>query len=117
MKTALDSILTRAIALITAETQALRGEQPLAQVAFAERKNMIYFELARIEGAIAGSHLDAAAIAKFKRLRALLAENRDLLEVHLAAAKDIAALFSELIRSAESDGTYSVPLATRRRMS
>jgi hypothetical protein len=115
MKTVLDSILARAIALIDKETQALRGEQPLVEAAFAERKNMIYFELAKIEGVIAGSKLDETAIAKLKQLRGLLAENRDLLEVHLAAAKDIAALFCEFIRSAESDGTYSVPLATRRR--
>ena len=117
MKTVLDSILARAISLINAETQALRGEQLPVQSTFAERKNMIYFELAKIEDAIADRKLDETAIAKLKLLRGLLAENRDLLEVHLAAAKDIAALFSEFIRSAESDGTYSVPLATRRRTS
>jgi hypothetical protein len=115
MKTALESILTRAIALIDEETRALRGAYGSGQPTFAERKNMIYFELARVESAIAATEPDAAAVAQLKHLRGLLAENRDLLEVHMAAAKDIAALFSELIRSAESDGTYSVPFATRRR--
>lgn len=100
-------ILGRAIALIEEETAGLRAGHALDHQAYAARKSMLLLELERLGRTLAAAGSDAAVQRQLALLRARLEENRALLDVHIAAARDIVAMLAELMRAAESDGTYS----------
>jgi hypothetical protein len=111
----LGSILSRAIALVAEETLSLQNGAAVDDAGFAARKSMILYELQKLEGAPAAASSDAETVAQLKQLRTLLGENRAALAAHIAAANAITAVFAELSRAADSDGTYSVSMASRRR--
>jgi hypothetical protein len=111
----LGCILSRAIALVAGETLSLQSGAPADETGFAGRKSMILFELLKLEGAFAAVPPDAETVAQLNQLRRLLGENRAALATHIAAANAIAAMFADSRRAADSDGTYSVSMASRRR--
>jgi hypothetical protein len=50
---------------------------------------------------------DAQVAKEIQKLRQRLERNRAVLEMHLEAAREVAAIIMKAIREAESDGTYS----------
>ncbi len=117
MNTALCAILNRAIALVDAESAALRRAEPADHMAIATHKTMILFELSKLVSALPRASLDQKALRRIEQLRAKLSVNRSLLEVHIAAASEIVGILTAISRAADSDGTYSMPFATGRRPS
>lgn len=72
-----------------------------------ERKTRALFDLDR---AIKGLHLDEVndeAWDRVRNLRDQLEENRQLLLIHLNAAREISALIERVMAESDSDGTYN----------
>ncbi len=111
----LASALVRLSALLDEETAALQENRKVDHNAFASRKDMIAFELgamARMASVIAP---DEDLRLAFQDLSGKLDQNRRLLQTHIGASRHIAKMLSDVMRAAESDGTYSVPVAQRAR--
>ncbi|MCK0207932.1 hypothetical protein MWN33_07780 [Starkeya koreensis] len=109
----LEGVLDRLEETLTLETDALRNRHLLDFEEISRRKSRSLLELSRAVRTLPGT-LEGALLARLARLRATLTANRDLLELHLAAAQEVAAILGEALRAAESDGTYSAALGTRR---
>lgn len=92
--------------LLDRETHALRNCAPIDFEDFNLRKSHALLELSRASRSAAP--LTSKAIgARLVALQAKLTENSLLLEQHLAAMREIAAIMVRTIEIAESDGTYS----------
>lgn len=117
MTTALGAIFSRAIGLIEEENAALARAEPADHMAIATQKNMILFELGKLERTLPRAGLDRDALHQLALLRSKLAVNRSLLDVHIAAANEIVRILSAINRAAESDGTYSIPFAVQGKLS
>jgi hypothetical protein len=100
--------------LLGRETQALRNCAPIDFEDFNLRKSHALLELSRASRS--ATPVTSTAIgARLIELQEKLAENGLLLEQHLAAMREIAAIMVRTIEMAESDGTYSSRLSLERR--
>ena len=103
---------TRLKTLLVSESQALRDGGATDLAANADSKARILLELTQwrnIADETALSGEDAS------HLLALLNENAQLLERHMAAANRIAATLAQHLRDADSDGTYGAGYGQRRK--
>jgi hypothetical protein len=92
---------------LDAETAALRERKAVDLGEFNKRKSAALLELTRSMRGVEPAELGAAVLEKVRALRAKLEENRAVLALHLRAAREVADLVAEAMRSAESDGTYA----------
>ena len=104
------SSLNRLEATLDAETTALTVHDLRDQDEFNRRKSQSLVEFARLGRAVDAANLSAAEIDGLERVRAKLRRNHELLGIHLRAMQEVSDIVATMIRSAESDGTYSAAL-------
>ncbi|WGD28568.1 hypothetical protein AncyloWKF20_12165 [Ancylobacter sp. WKF20] len=110
--TLLLGLLDRLEDAIEQESEALRHRLPLDFDEMNRRKSRSLLELSRAARALPAA-LDGSALERLANLRGKLLRNQELLALHLAAAQEVASILGTALRDAESDGTYSISLATR----
>lgn len=96
--------LRELVQVIEEENRCLRDGVRASHAAFANRKLMLLRDLTaaiRSPGGLA--EMKAAGTD----IRPLLDRNAKLLELHMSAVRDVAAIIVDSIAQAESDGTYS----------
>ncbi len=101
------SIIDRLDQVVQQETQALDKNGVADLGAFTRRKSQILLEITRLTRLMNGRARDARLDERLGRLKVNLAHNRDTLETHLRAARQLSELIADASRDAESDGTYS----------
>ncbi|MCK5931922.1 MAG: flagellar protein FlgN [Fulvimarina manganoxydans] len=106
MQTALTNAVDRLDAILVTETEALRSHQAIDLSEISGRKNQSLLELTRLTRGMSLDSLDRELMAKLAGLKERLHENQKALETQLHASRDIAAILSQSIKEAESDGTY-----------
>jgi hypothetical protein len=104
--------LDRLEAIIDVEIDALEHQKPLDLPEINRLKSQVLLQLTRISRALSGEGFDAALTARFALLRAKLERGQELLQIHLAAAQEVASILAHALREAESDGTYSASVIT-----
>ena len=95
------------------ETEMLRHHQPIALHDFNHEKSHALLELNRTLTAIRALDPHAfeyAAKEPLARLRLKLEGNLAILQTHLTAVSEIAAIIARTIQDHESDGTYTTML-------
>jgi hypothetical protein len=102
--------VARLRSVLEAETAALREGKPLDLLANSDTKARILLELTRKREPDEESLLTGSDV---QELLAVLAENAQMLERHMAAVNQVAETIASAIRAEDSDGTYS-PAAGRR---
>jgi predicted alpha/beta-fold hydrolase len=107
-----DGVLMRARALIDEESAALHEGLALDCAAMVARKNMIAFELNKMASDFGMVDIEPGVKRQLGELKASLAANQKLLQVHISAAREVAQTLAEFVRIAESDGTYTVDRTT-----
>lgn len=109
----LEGVLDRLEATVELESQALTERRTVDFEEINRRKSRSLLELSRAVRALP-DRVDGPLGTRLARLRAALLRNHDLLKIHLGAAQEVAAILDDALREAESDGTYSASLGTRR---
>lgn len=79
----------------------------------SRRKSRALLELTRIARAVPPAAIEPPARLGIGRLREKLLRNRDLLQIHISAVREVADLLARVIAETESDGTYSARPAAR----
>src|SRR5262245_17845859 len=103
----LDRVIERLEEVVEQETAALRGRTAVDLKDFNIRKSQGLLELNRaLRGLDASPAGDKTLEARLAGLRAKLDANRAVLDVHLAAVREVATALADAIRDADSDGTY-----------
>src|SRR4029453_16882340 len=105
----LDRVIERLEEVVEQETAALRSRTVIDLKDFNNRKSQGLLELNRALRSLDGPP-KKAVLARLAGLRAKLDVNRAVLEMHLAAVREVATVLADAIRDAESDGTYSPTL-------
>jgi hypothetical protein len=106
----LDRVIERLEEVVEQETAALRSRRAIDLKDFNNRKSQGLLELNRALRGLDGPPKDKGVLARLAGLRAKLDVNRAVLEMHLAAVREVATVLADAIRDAESDGTYSPTL-------
>ena len=99
--------VSRLEAVVEAETDLLRRNQPVKLDDFNHRKSRGLLELNRVIKGIDVRLLGEDGRARLETLRLKLEGNIGVLKMHLAAVREVAGLISTAIEEAESDGTYA----------
>jgi hypothetical protein len=104
--------LERLEAVIDAETSALQQNRPVDLADFNHKKRHGLLELSRTMRLL---DQDAREVAQpsLHRLRDKVEKNLSILEVHIKAVHEVAAIIANAIQEHESDGTYSRWLASQ----
>lgn len=112
---ALVAAISKAHAVVEAETRALRDQASLDLRAFEHRKSQALLELTRASRGLLPAGVESLrgtpVAEELGRLREALDANMALLAKHLDAVREIAEVISRAMLEAESDGTYSERLA------
>jgi hypothetical protein len=103
----------RAEQIVREETELLRSSSSTDLLQFTYRKSQCLLELTRARAEFSDHVVTSELAVRFDSLRNSLAENADLLRVHMEAAREVAEAIADVMRIEMSDGTYSQPLATR----
>lgn len=93
--------------ILDEETAALRGHAPIDLKASNDRKSLGLIELNRVLRLIERETPEPSTLQILQRLNGKLDANRHVLKLHLEAVREVAAIISQTIREADSDGTYS----------
>jgi len=104
---ALERCVARLEEVVDLETAALKGRRAVDLREFNNRKSQGLLDLSRCLRLFQGVAPSKSALARLAGLRVKLDLNRDVLKLHLEAVREVAAVLSDAIRDAESDGTYS----------
>lgn len=91
------------------ETRALRDRTEADMGDLNRRKSEGLLELSRIGRSLDRAQLDEATLVVLRNLRGALAENREVLALHLAAMEELGREMTAAISDEASDGTYSRP--------
>jgi hypothetical protein len=97
--------------IIEEETIALQTGQKIDFGDFSTRKSRGMLEFVRLMRAQLHLGVEAEVTAEIKKLRGKLERNRDVLEMHYEAVREVAEIIVRAIRETESDGTYSARTA------
>ena len=90
------------------ETAALQNRAGVDLKEFNDRKSQGLLELTRAMRHVEGTNPpDQAVIARLAGLRAKLEINSAALKMHLEAVREVSTALADVMRNAESDGTYS----------
>lgn len=104
----IEGIVVRTMQLLNEEVAALRSYGNADYADFTARKNMISFQLESLGRMTAGLSPDDRLRSLLSGLRHAVEKNKALLEMHISATREIARIVSEVVRTAESDGTYTI---------
>jgi predicted Ser/Thr protein kinase len=104
---ALTSSIERLEDTLDQETALLEAHKAVDFNDFNRRKSRSLLELSRIVRGLPARIANDELGRRLESVRAKLAQNQDLLRVHLAAVQEIADVLAGALREAESDGTYS----------
>lgn len=113
MLSLVESAIERLEEAVEQETAALRSRAGADLREFNDRKSQGLLELTRAMRHIEGAPEPALA-TRLSRLRAKLEINSTELKMHLEAVREISAVMADVMRNAESDGTYSRSIRTGR---
>ena len=103
---ALTRCLERIDALIDVESSALRACALIDFDEFNQKKTHLLLEFTRLSRTLPGRSSEALR-PRLERLSGKLAENAQLLDLHLGAMLEISRIMISSIQANESDGTYS----------
>jgi hypothetical protein len=103
----LDTAIKRLTEVVDEETRALRDRKPIDLNLFNSRKSQGLLELDRALRLLEGADPGEAMKTALRLLRLNLETNRQVLNTHLEAVREVAAIIADAIRNVESDGTYS----------
>ena len=101
------AVIRRLDDLVEEETTAIETRKKIDFDDFSMRKSRTMLEFVRLMRGQIQPGGDAQVAKEIQRLRQRLERNRAVLEMHLEAARAVAAIIMKAIREAESDGTYS----------
>jgi hypothetical protein len=104
----IDKILVGLNAVLDSERQALEDTSQADFGSYTARKLQLLMQLNRLTLAHKSALFSQAIEEKLVETRRKLDENARILKHRVEAIREIAALISEEIQNAESDGTYSV---------
>jgi hypothetical protein len=93
--------------LIDEETSALKTNRAIDLREYNNRKSQTLLELTRLTRMVGPATVDAEFKGRLELIRGKLDTNRGVIQMHLDAVREIAALVQGSIQEAESDGTYS----------
>lgn len=99
--------VARVEAVVEAETELLRSNQPAKLDEFNHRKIRCLLELSRAVNGMDPGALGDDGRARLETLRSKLEGNLRVLQMHLTAVREVASLITRAIQDAESDGTYT----------
>ena len=100
--------------IVDQETLALKTRKAINLKEFNDRKSQALLELTRSLRHMQGAESDPALAARVGTLKAKLVLNQAALNVHLEAVREISNSLADVIRHADSDGTYTQASASRR---
>lgn len=103
---AVELALDRLEEIIAHEIDGLHNNRPIDFVEVNRLKSRSLLQLTKIVRSLPAAAVDYDLAQRTARLRASLEQNQELLRVHLTAAEEIASILTEVMREAESDGTY-----------
>ena len=106
----LTTSLVRLEETIEAETAALLSHRLADQEEFNRRKSQGLLEITRLVRTLGDAPVGPELAGRLEGLRAKLALNQSVIEMHLRAVQEVADIMSVAIQSAESDGTYSAAI-------
>jgi hypothetical protein len=104
----LDTAIRRLVDVVDQETAALRERKPIDLTSFNNRKGQGLLELDKALRQFGGVDPGEPLKNALRALRQRLETNRQVLNTHLEAVREVAAIIADAIRSVESDGTYSL---------
>ena len=104
---ALLTCIQRLEELLEQENAALREHRDADLPECNRRKSRALLELTRIARAIPSNAIEPSVRTGITRLRENLIRNRDLLQIHINAVRQVSDLLARVISENESDGTYS----------
>lgn len=113
----IEGIVVGTMRLLSEEVAALRSYSGVDHADFTTRKDMISFQLESLGRTTAGLTPNDRLRSLLSELRQAVEENRALLEMHISATREIARIVSEVVRVAESDGTYTIEQSRRGKQS
>lgn len=113
----IEGIVVGTMRLLNEEVAALRSYSGVDHADFTARKDMISFQLESLGRMTAGLTPSDRLRSLLSGLRQAVEENRALLEMHISATREIARIVSEVVRVAESDGTYTIEQSRRGKQS
>lgn len=100
--------------IVDQETLALKTRKAVNLKEFNDRKSQALLELTRSLRHMQGAESDPTLAARVGTLKAKLVLNQAALNVHLEAVREISNSLADVIRHADSDGTYTQASASRR---
>jgi hypothetical protein len=103
----LDKAIKRLTDVVDQETMALRDRKPIDLIQFNNRKTQGLLELDRALRLLDGADPGEPRKDALRALRLKLETNRQVLNTHLEAVREVATIIADAIRNVESDGTYS----------
>ena len=101
------TIIDRLEEVVQTETAALQQHIVSDLAAFTRNKSQILLEVTRLSRLMKLPTGNVRINDRLMSLKTSLAQNRDTLEIHLRAARELNEIISDTVRDAESDGTYS----------
>lgn len=107
--------IDRLKATIDEETEKLEVRAVVDFDAFSQRKNRGLLELTRAMRLMQDVKTDPRITPQLTQLRASLIRNQAALQIHLDAVREVSAIIARSIQEVESDGTYSLAIAGKRK--
>lgn len=101
------AVIRRIEGYLDEETEAFGNPEAFDLAASNNRKSQGLMELNRAIRALAGSECEKEIRVHLAVLREKLDANLRVIRMHLSAVREISAVLSEAIQSADSDGTYT----------
>ncbi|MCB8838123.1 hypothetical protein [Aurantimonas sp. VKM B-3413] len=111
MNTAVDKAADRLESVLASEIEALRSGNAVNLAEITSRKNQCLLEFSRLARTLPDT--DPALRRRLEGLKLSVEENQRVLDMHIRASREIAALITRTIAEAESDGTYSARTVRR----
>jgi hypothetical protein len=107
--------IDRLKATIDEETEKLEVRAVVDFDGFSQRKNRGLLELTRAMRLTQDIKSDPRVAPQLTLLRASLIRNQAALQIHLDAVREVSAIIARSIQEVESDGTYSLAIAGKRK--
>lgn len=108
---AFHAVVDRLQGVIVAETEALERRMPIDIGAVTRQKRQSLLELSRLMRAMPGVAEQQEVRARLAALAEALERNQEVLDVQLRAVRGVADIVAQVMRDAESDGTYTLRTA------
>ena len=103
----LSAIIGRIAEAVEEETMAIRAGGGFDIRSSSARKSRYLYELTRATKGMEETDLLAEHRESLQQLRGKLAANESVIRAHMSAVSEVATLMQDVIKRAETDGTYS----------